>query len=174
MALQLGSGLPGRLIGGVVSLALAGGAYFLFFKGQEAVSEANAPDTGPGLHMMGRRFAADPEDRGCGPPGAPYVVVGDDGSCDKVEISYTITLGSGDEGNVADLCLVLNAAQGDCFKLGGISSPDEKVDCAAAKGDPDVARIVAVGDSATDDCPKGSQRLSNKTRDTLLCLGVNA
>lgn len=162
-------------MGTVVSVALAAGGYFLFVKGQEKVAEASAPELGVCLKMTGTSLNADHRELSCDDPGATYRVIADDGECDKREVNYTITSGSISEGNVADLCLVLNAAEGDCFRLAAtLSTSDEKVDCKSTAGDATVAKVVELADNASADCPKGATALRNKTRDILLCVEPNA
>ncbi|GAA1529384.1 LppU/SCO3897 family protein [Nocardioides humi] len=171
---NLGGGLLGRIIGLVVSLAVAAAAYFIFFKGQEKVEQAKAPKVGECLVMTGSSFDADHEEVECDDAKAVYKVVGKDGGCDDAELNYTISLGNDrSSGNVADLCLALNAAEGDCFDLGGMSTPSTKVACTEGAGTTSIVKVVSVG-KAGDECADGAQPLENKTRKTVLCLGPAA
>ncbi len=169
---NLGSGILAKLIGVVVSLAIAGGVYFLFFKGQETVASAKAPKIGECLEMTGSSFDADHKEVDCGDAAASYKVVADDGECDQAELNYTISLGNANSGNVADLCLDLNAKKGDCFDLGSMSTPASKVVCAENK-DTTIVKVASVG-KAGDNCANGAQPLANETRKTQLCLAPNA
>lgn len=165
---NLGRGLLGRLIGGVLSLAIAGGAYFLFFVGQEKVEEAKAPKVGECVNVTGSSMNADHDEIDCGDAKATFKIVSNKGNCDEAEQNYTISLGTTDSGNVADLCLALNAAKGDCFDLGSMATAPTKVACAGAGSS--VVKVVSVG-KAGDTCANGAQPLENKLRKTLLCLG---
>lgn len=167
---NLGGGLLGRILGAVVSIAVALGAYFVFFKGQEKVEEAKAPKVGECLVMSGSSFDADHQEVECGDATAAYKVAGDKGDCDAVELNYTISIGNDrTSGNVADLCLALNAAAGDCFDLGGMSTPAAKVACGEGAGNTSIVRVTSVG-KAGDECADGDEPLENKLRKTLLCL----
>lgn len=170
---NLGGGLLGRIIGGVLSLAVALGAYFIFFKGQEKVEEAKAPKVGECLVMTGSSFDADHKEVECGDAEAVYKIVGNKGGCDEAELNYTISLGTSNSGNVADLCLALNAAKGDCFDLGGMSTPATKVACTEGASNTSIVKVVSVG-KAGEECANGAQPLENKTRKSLLCVGPAA
>lgn len=162
-----------RIIGGVVSIALALAVYFGWDTLREKKAEADAPQVGDCLIITGSLSNADDKDVACDDATATYEVVGDDGECDKTELSYTITLGdTSDQGNVADLCLAWNAKEGDCFRINGVTEPDEKVAC-TTEGDT-VYKVVAAFDSASEKCPKGSKGFANKKRDRLVCFGPNA
>ena len=166
---QLGKGLLGRLIGTGVAIVLALGIGFAVKKFQEKDAEGDAPQVGDCLAVTGT-VNADHTEHGCGDAEATYKVTADDGGCDTNETSYKISLGTdSDAGNVADLCLALNAAEGDCFNLG--ATGEEKVDCAATKGTS--LKVASVG-KAGDKCAGGSQPLENKKRDILICLAENA
>lgn len=167
---NLGRSLLGRVIGGVLSLALAGGAYLVFFKGQEKVEEAKAPKVGECLAVTGT-INAEHTEHPCDSAEANYEVVADDGKCDPdAETPYKISLGSDlSSGNVADLCLALNVAKGDCFDY----SEEDKVDCASTKGTSTVVKVTRVG-KAGEQCANPAQPLENKTRGTLFCLVPNA
>lgn len=161
--------ISGVVIALFVALTAATGCSFL----QEQVEEANAPEVGTCLKITGSSANADHEELDCGDDEAVYKVLSDEGDCGSdYWLSYTITLGSGDEGNVADLCLDLNAAEGDCFY--STTTEDKKVDCAATKGDADTFLVSAVLDSATGKCPGQSQAFPNAAEDTTLCLEANA
>lgn len=171
---NLGGGILGRIIGGVVSIAVALGAYFIFFKGQEKVEQAKAPKVGECLVMTGSSFDADHKEVDCGDAEATYKIVSDKGSCDEAELNYTISLGNDrNSGNVADLCLDLNVAEGDCIDLGGMSTPAAKVACTEGATNTSILKVVSVG-KAGDKCTNGSQPLENVTRKSLLCLGPAA
>lgn len=166
---NLGGGLLGRIIGGVLSLAVALGAYFIFFKGQEKVEEAKAPKVGECLAVSGT-INAEHTEHPCDSAEANYKVVADDGKCDaNAETSYTISLGTSNSGNVADLCLAMNVVKGDCFDY----SEEDKVDCAETSGSSNVVKVASVG-KAGEKCANPGQPMENKTRGTLLCLVPNA
>jgi hypothetical protein len=138
--MAVGKSLLGRLIAIPVGLAVALGVGWFWYKGEEKVHQANAPGVGTCLTVSGGSFDADHEELPCDDPAATYEVVDSEGTCDaSAEINYTITLGAGNDGNVADLCLALNAAEGDCFDQGSIARPAEKVDCAKRAGPVELA-----------------------------------
>lgn len=159
-----------KIVGTVLSLALSVGAYFLWAQAQEKAAEVSVPDPGTCLKLTGAASDADHKETDCDDSGATYEVVATQGTCDTTEVSYTITL-SNVSSSVADLCLALNADKGECFKLGGVSTPDEKVDCSTSKGDSSVSKVIHVADRASGTCPKGTTAVRNKTRQTLICMG---
>ncbi|MBV6727248.1 LppU/SCO3897 family protein [Nocardioides daeguensis] len=138
--------------------------------GQEKVEEAKAPKVGECVNLTGSSMNADHDEIDCGDAEATFKIVSDKGNCDDAEQNYTISLGTTDSGNVADLCLALNAAKGDCFDLGSMSTAATKVACAGAGAGSSVVKVVLVG-KAGDECANGAQPLENKQRKTLLCLG---
>ena len=159
---------------GIVVLVVIGGIkYFAAEKVTEKVEEAKAPEVGQCLIMTGSSFDADHEEVDCAAADAVYKVVSDKGGCDDAELNYTISVGRVDSGNVADLCLALNAEKGDCFTIGGMSTPSTKVACTEGAGDSSVVKVVSVG-KAGEQCANGSQPLENKKQKTLLCLGPAA
>lgn len=163
-----------KVLGTIVTIAMAAGGYFLFVKGQEEAASAVAPKSGACVSISGGSFDADHQEVTCDSAQATYKVVSEGGQCDPAETNYTITLGD-DQGNVADLCLAWNAVKGDCFRVGNAATPDEKVDCASATpGDSTVTKVLDVHDSATGKCPKGATPLRNETRDTVICMGAAA
>lgn len=173
MAIPFVGSIVGRVISIGVSILIAVVAYFVWNKGQEKVAEAQAPEVGTCIKPTGTATNADHEEVPCSSADASYIVVADDGKCDKFETSYTITLGDiSDEGNVADLCLALNAAVGDCFEIDIVSNTATKAECAAVKG-PNSFTITLVGDDVDAKCPKGSLADRNTTRNQLICRGPN-
>ncbi|KRB77816.1 hypothetical protein ASE01_06375 [Nocardioides sp. Root190] len=175
-----GSGKKLWIILGAVLLGLlllcGGGAVALVVIGSDAVKEAvddiadervDAPEVGECLSVTGT-INAEHETHDCDELDATYEVTSDDGDCDENETTYVISLGTGNTGNVADLCLILNADEGDCLSLG--VSTEEKVDCAATKGTS--LKVASVG-NAGDTCAVPGQPLEYATRDVLLCLVDN-
>lgn len=166
----MGKSLLTKLIGVAVTIVIAIVAIFIFNKGQEKVAEAQAPKVGECIAVTGT-VNAKSEDHDCSDTEATFKVTGNEGDCDPNEDTLSISVGSADSGNVAELCLGLNAAEGDCFQLTATDSV--KVECEATKGQADVAKIGSVGKSGSA-CANGGQPLDYKTRDTLLCLVPNA
>ncbi|WP_418057952.1 LppU/SCO3897 family protein [Pimelobacter simplex] len=109
------------------------------------------------------------EELDCGDVDATYKVASDDGNCDASESPYKISIGSTNSGNVADLCLQLNAKKGDCFDL----RAEKKVACAAAKGDSGVAKVVSVGKPGAT-CKPPAEAVENVKRKVVLCFGPAA
>ncbi|GAA4078226.1 hypothetical protein ACFFOS_06860 [Nocardioides kongjuensis] len=157
----------------VVMLVIVGVKYFAAEKVTEKVEEAKAPKVGQCLIMTGSSFDADHKEVDCADAEAVYEVVSDKGGCDDAELNYTISVGSVDSGNVADLCLALNAAKGDCFDLGGMSTPATKVACTEGASNTSVVKVVSVG-KAGEQCANGAQPLEDKKEKTLVCLGPAA
>ena len=154
----------------VIVMAVIGGIKYF---GTEKLEEAKAPDVGECLIMTGSSFDADHKEVDCGDAEAVYKIVSDKGSCDDAELNYTISVGSANSGNVADLCLALNAKKGDCFDLGGMSTPATKVACTEGASNTSVVKVVSVG-KAGEECANGAQPLENKKQKTLVCLGPAA
>lgn len=166
----MGKSLITKLIGVGVAIVIAIVATFILNKGSEKVAEAKAPKVGECITVTGT-VNAQTKDKDCGDADATFKVTGNKGDCDPNEDTLSISVGKTDSGNVAELCLGLNAAKGDCFRLTATDS--SKVECAANKGDAEVAQIASVGKSGTA-CANGGQPLDYKERDTLLCLVPNA
>ncbi|GAA3646399.1 hypothetical protein GCM10022237_02320 [Nocardioides ginsengisoli] len=156
-----------------IAIVVALGIFLVKRIGAEKIEEAKAPKVGECVNLTGSSFNADHEEIGCGDALATYKIVNNKGSCDDAEINYTISLGSKDSGNVADLCLKLNAAKGDCFDVGGTTSPAKKVDCATTKGQTNVVVVDSVGKNS-DKCAGKAQPVENKLRDELVCVLPNA
>ncbi|KRC51401.1 MULTISPECIES: hypothetical protein [unclassified Nocardioides] len=169
----MGKSLATRIIGIGVAVVIAVVGGLIWNKGQEKVEEAKAPKVGECVNMTGSSFDADHEELSCDDAKATYKIMSDKGGCDEVELNYTISIGSTDSGNVADLCLDLNAAVGDCFDLGGISTPAKKVACTEATAGSTIAEVASVGKPG-DKCANGAQPWENKKRKTLLCMGAAA
>ncbi|GAA3828945.1 LppU/SCO3897 family protein [Nocardioides panacisoli] len=159
-----------RIVGGVGGLVIVlvvvalkfGAGWGIGFLG----AKADAPDVGKCVTLSGSSTDANADEATCGADGVLYKVVSDNGSCDDTELSYTISVTGKD---AADLCLAWDVEAGDCVKINGINDPDEKVACSPATDGSTVVKITAVLDSAGGQCPKGSQGVANKTRDTKLC-----
>lgn len=166
----MGKSLIVKLGGIGVAIVIAVVASFVFSKGSEKVAEAKAPKVGECITVTGT-VNAQTDDKDCGDADATFKVTGNKGDCDPSEDTLSISVGKADSGNVAELCLGLNAAKGDCFRLTATEST--KVECAANKGDAEVALITSVGKSGTA-CANGAQPLDYKKRNTLLCLAPNA
>lgn len=167
----MGKSLLGKLGGIGVAIAVALGLYFFQSKGEEKIEEAKAPDVGDCVYFKTASSTEKATTISCGDAKSTYKVASDDGKCDDNETSYRISLGTGDTGNVADLCLTLDAAKGDCFEV--TSTSEKKVDCASSKGAADAFKVVSVGKSGGK-CATPAQPIKNKTRNTLLCLSPNA
>ena len=165
----MGKSLITKLIGVGVAIVIAVVASFIFSKGSEKVAEAKAPKVGTCVNMTGSTIKADHKEIDCDDALASYEVVSDKGSCDEVELNYTISLGTSKEGNVADLCLAVKAKVGDCFDPGTVTTPVSKVACAEAKAGSTIVKVSSTG-KAGDSCANGAQPLKNVTRDVLLCL----
>lgn len=164
----MGKSLIAKLGGVGVAIIVAVVFYFVQNKGQEKLEESKAPDVGDCLSVTGT-VSAEHEEHPCADLAATYKVTADDGDCDENETTYKISLGSSNSGNVADLCLALNASKGDCLSLG--VSTEEKVDCATTKGTS--LKVASVGKSG-DTCATPGQPLEYKKRDLLYCLVENA
>ncbi|HVK30852.1 MAG TPA: hypothetical protein VM575_21130 [Nocardioides sp.] len=155
-------------VGGIgVAIIVAIAFYFIQGKGQEKIAEATAPDVGDCINVSGT-VNAKTTDKKCDDADATYEVRGDDGKCDPNEQSLTLSVGATDSGNVAKLCIGLNAHKGDCFSGFDTSDP-KKVDCAEVKGDPSGAKIASVG-KVGDKCANPSQPVAYKTRNILMCV----
>lgn len=166
----MGKSLIVKLGGIGVAILIAVVASFVFSKGSEKVAEAKAPKVGECITVTGT-VNAQTKDKDCDDADATFKVTSNKGDCDPSEDTLSISVGKANSGNVAQLCLGLNAAKGDCFRLTATEST--KVECAANKGDAEVALVSSVGKSGTA-CANGAQPLDYKTRDTLLCLAPNA
>lgn len=164
----MGKSLIAKLGGVGIAIIIGIVFYFVQGKGQEKIAEANAPEVGQCLSVTGT-INAEHKEHDCGDLAATYKVTADDGACDANETTYKISLGTSDSGNVADLCLALNAAEGDCLALS--ASTEEKVDCAATKGTS--LKVASVG-KAGSDCATPGQPLEYEKRDILICLVENA
>ncbi|KRB77815.1 hypothetical protein ASE01_06370 [Nocardioides sp. Root190] len=164
----MGKSLIAKLGGVGIAIIVAVVFYFVQNKGQEKIAEANAPEVGQCLSVTGT-INAKHEEQKCADLAATYKVTADNGDCDENETTYKISLGSGNSANVADLCLALNANEGDCLSLG--ASTEEKVDCAATKGTS--LKVASVGKSG-DTCASPGQPLEYTKRDLLYCLVENA
>lgn len=151
-----------------LAIVVAVGIYFVKTKGQEKIEEAKAPDVGVCLSVTGTLNAKHKE-LDCADAEATYLVASDDGKCDDAEAPYKISIGSTSSGNVADLCLRLNAKKGDCFDLGA----EKKVACAANKGNTSVFRVLSVGKAGAK-CKPSAEVVENVKRKIVLCFGANA
>lgn len=160
---------------GGIGVAILIGVVFLVIRnvGEEKIAESNAPETGQCLEMTGSSFSPDHNEVDCGDVKAAYKVVADNGDCDAIEANYTISLGSGDEGNVADLCLDLNAKVGECFDQGTSTTFATKVDCKSGTNKTNIFKVVKIMKSG-ETCANGTQPQDNAKRDVLLCLGAPA
>lgn len=158
--------LGGVAVAIVIAVVVIGVKQF----GSEKIEKANAPDVGECMNVTGTLASPDDDSIDCGDPSATFKVVGDDGSCDEAELNYTISTGSKDSGNIANLCLELNAAKGDCFdNLTSDTLPASKIACKGANKQT-ALRIGAVGKAGTK-CGKGTEGVVNKTRKTVICVG---
>lgn len=166
----MGKSLLVKLGSVVLAIVVAIGIYFVKTKGEEKIEQAKAPKVGECLHVEGS-FNAKHKEYKCDDLKATYKVVGDNGKCDEIETNYTISLGSGKDGNVADLCLDLNAAEGDCFEE--VGTQQTKVECAANVGNTNVFKILKVAKSG-ETCAAPGQPVENVTRKVLYCVGENA
>ncbi|MCX6399540.1 MAG: hypothetical protein NTX33_06400 [Propionibacteriales bacterium] len=168
---HLGKPLVVRLVAGAVAIFVVVAVAYLFTRGEDEVAAADAPEVGECLAMSGTLAVSEHEEKDCGDAAAAYVVTSDKGGCDKAaELPYKISSSDKKDGDLADLCLDLNASEGDCFTLKNAESFSVKIACDEAEGDPNAVRIVSIGKSA-DQCVTGTQPRKNATRDTLLCLG---
>ena len=166
MAFQLGGGLLRRLIGVGVAIAIAiGWGGFSTFR-----AKAGAPEVGECVTVSGTSTDADVDEADCGGDDVLYKVTADDGDCDVNEVNYTVTVKGSD---AVDLCLFWEVEAGDCIMSGTFS--DTKVDCAEFKGDPNVGKVVSVGNDASAKCAtKKEFPVANVKRDILVCIGPNA
>lgn len=164
MALNLGGGLLRNLIGIGIAIALGLGWWaFSSFK-----EKAGAPDVGECVTVSGSSFDADVDEADCGGDDVLYKVTDDEGDCDPIEVSYTIEVNGSD---AVKLCLEWDVVEGDCVKVA--TDKDEKVDCAATKGDTEVVRVVSVAEGASGKCTKQQLPRVNEKRDVLICVGPN-
>ena len=156
-----------------VAIIVALGIFLVKRVGAEKIEEAKAPKVGECVNLTGSSFNADHKEIACGDALATYKIVSNKGKCDDAEINYTISIGTKDSGNVADLCLKLNAAKGDCFDVGGTSTPAKKVECATTKGQTNVVVVDSVGKGDAK-CAGQAQPVENKLRDEVVCVLTNA
>ncbi|KAA1427395.1 LppU/SCO3897 family protein [Nocardioides antri] len=165
MATSLGGGMLRRFIGIGVAIAIALGWWaFGSFR-----ASSGAPEVGECVTVGGSTTDAEVEEAECGGDDVLYKVVADDGACDVIEVNYTVSVSGKD---AVDLCLEWEVEPGDCVKVG--TDKDDKVDCASAKGDTDVVKVVSVEDGASRTCAKKNQLArANKTRDQLICVVPN-
>lgn len=124
------------------------------------------PSIGECIYFSGDGLDDDHAELSYDDPMASHEVVDDDGDCGTNESTYEITRDSGD--TVADLCLVLNARQGDCFDI----NEGEKVACADHLGESAVIEVPSVGRAGTS-CRGTAQPLECDARDLVLCLVPN-
>lgn len=160
--------------GSVVALAVFGGDAV-----RDAVDEAEselaeaadgeAPSVGECLYFSKDGINDDHTEVACDDPLASHEVVDDDGDCGSNETTYKISYGDADSGNVADLCLVVNASAGDCFD---ITNQEAKVVCADHRGEPSVVTVVSVG-AAGATCEADAQPLEYTDRDLVICFAPN-
>ena len=170
IAKGVGKGLLSKLIGLLVALVVVGGAAYFFIQN----TNSSAPKPGDCLRVTGSSMDAENEKLECSDPNATYVVNAKNTKCDEVEMPFESRCGRGSGTTTTTLCLGYNAKVGDCVKVGGAMSPDQKVACAANKDDSSVVKVTKVDlSSATGECPKNSAKLANKTRNTLICFGAN-
>lgn len=150
----------------IVAVVIIGVKHF----GAEKIEQSKAPKVGECVNITGTKASPDDEGVDCGDADATFKVVGDDGGCDEAEMNYTISTGSKDSGNIANLCLELNAAKGDCFdNLASETLAASKIACKGANKQT-ALKVGAVGKIGTK-CPKGTQGVENKTRKTVICVG---
>lgn len=150
-----------------VAIIVAIGIYFVKGKGEEKIEQAKAPDVGQCVYFEKDGIDDKPVDAKCGDDKSSHKVVGDKGSCGENETTYQVTRGGSSSDALVELCLVWDAAKGDCF-----DQDEAKVDCAAAKGTPSL-RIVSVG-KLSDKCAKPAEPLDYPKRDVRLCAVPNA
>lgn len=162
MLKRVAGGIGGLVIILVVVALKFGAGWGIGFLG----AKAEAPDVGKCVTLSGSSTDVNADEATCGADGVLYKVLADDGNCDKTELSYTITLTGAD---AANLCLDWEVQPGDCVKITTVNEPDEKVACAPSSDGSTVVKIVAVLDSASEKCPKGSTGVANQTRDTKVC-----
>lgn len=168
----MGRGLIAKLGGIAVAIVIAVVIYFVQDKGQEKLAQANAPEKGQCLEMTGTPASPGHNEVDCDSAKATYKVVADDGKCaTPAEVNYTISTGS-DDGNVANLCLDLNASVDDCFNQGTGATFYAKVACKDASST-NGFKVVAIKKSG-EKCANGTQPSDNKERNVLLCLGPPA
>lgn len=163
----MGKSLLGKLGGIGVAIIVAIGFYFVQNKGEEKLEQAKAPDVGECVYFEKTASGDEAKSTKCGETKSSHKVVGDDGSCGTNETTYKVTSGSDNE--LVSLCLVLDAAKGDCFDL----NSEDKTVCADTKGQPTSVKVASVG-KAGGKCANPGQPLEYEKRDTLLCLVPNA
>jgi hypothetical protein len=154
-----------RFIGIGVAIAIGLGWWaFSSFK-----EKASAPEVGECVIVGGTTVDAEVDEADCGGDDVLYKVAADDGECDVIEVNYTVEVNGSDAVN---LCLEWDVQSGDCVRLG--TDKDERVDCAATKGDTEVVKVASVNDGASGTCAK-KQELPrpNKKRDVLTCVVPN-
>ncbi|HWJ10265.1 MAG TPA: hypothetical protein VNS46_12875 [Nocardioides sp.] len=165
----MGKSLIAKLGGIGVAIIVAIVVYFVQGKGEEKLEQAKAPDVGDCVYFKKGASGDEAKDATCGDAKSSHKVVGDDGSCGTNETSYQITKGSGSDDALVSLCLVLDAAKGDCFDV----NTEDKVVCADTKGQPTSVKVASVG-KAGDKCANPGQPLAYEKRDILLCMVPNA
>ena len=164
----MGKSLLVKLGSVVLAIIVAVGIFFIKNKGEEKIEQAKAPKVGECINVKGS-FNAKHTELKCSGATATYKVAGDDGKCDGNETTYKISLGTGKSGNVADLCLGLNAKVGDCFEFSATS--EEKVEC--TKTGSSIVKVASVGKSG-EQCASPAQPVDYPKRGTLLCFVPNA
>lgn len=131
-----------------------------------ATDDVEAPSVGECIYFSRDGLNDDHAEVPCGDPMASHQVVGDDGDCGTNETTYVITLGN-DE-TIADLCLVLDAHEGDCFDI----EDESKVVCADHRGETSTVEVASIGKAGTS-CRGDAQPLEYADRDLVLCLVPN-
>ncbi|TWG93899.1 hypothetical protein L615_000600000120 [Nocardioides sp. J9] len=162
----MGKSLVARLVGIGVAIAVALGVYYFSSRGEEKAEQAKAPDVGECVYFEKDGTNDEAVEVGCGDAKASHKVVGDAGSCGANETGYQVSRAGSDA--FVDLCLVINAAKGDCFDL----ATEGKVDCAATKGQPQVQKVASVG-KAGGACATPGQPFEYAEQDTLICFVPN-
>lgn len=159
---------------GVVLVAVIGGvAAIIATRALNPAPPAYA--AGDCVKTGGGQFHATVEKADCGDPGAVYEVglYLDDPDADCPAESYSSYKQTGGKQDEFKLCLVLNAAEGDCFSTPTISLGEEKkVDCADDEAN---RRVTGVVDGTADKaaCAPGSVEHARVYPDPKLtvCLG---
>ncbi|MDO7868780.1 LppU/SCO3897 family protein [Nocardioides jiangxiensis] len=147
-----------------IGLGLGSGIGFLSEK-------AKAPDVGDCVVVTGPSSSPEVKKKACGSE-TLWKVASDDGKCDELEVSYTVTVTGA---KAVNLCLEEDAAVGECLQINPDDPNvlDKQVACTAAPAAGTFVVKVTKVDTTTADlkCGKRELPLPNKTRHTSMCIG---
>lgn len=168
------TGLRGRVFAFAIGLVIVGALVVATVVDNDERGDDQTAMTTPVvsacLAVSGPSTSAGYEEVDCAATGATYQVTAADAVCDQdAELTYRLD-GVADAPGVV-LCLDLNAAVGDCFRLAAGADLAHKLDCTDEVDDPAIVQVRTVGAAGTA-CPADTQPRENRTRGELLCLAA--